>query len=341
MKYDKVSVGIFTNMNLKLLKGSVVIAALLAILACSSIQPRKDSAIQSSSTLPSPELLVLGIAQDAGYPQANCKKDCCSAVWADKSARRMVSCLGLRDPITRKAWLFDATPDFKDQLRLLLESQTIDYNLGGIFLTHGHMGHYTGMMELGREAMGASEVPVHVMPRMKEYLTTNGPWSQLVRLGNIDLRPMSNGTAVQLSENISVIPFTVPHRDEFTETVGYEIRTENSSVLYIPDIDKWEKWSVNIVEEIQRCDHAFLDGTFYRNGEIWGRDMSQIPHPFIEESMEVMEDLSEADKRKVHFIHLNHTNPLLDSQSEETQQFLKKGFGIAEEEVSIFLDKSR
>jgi len=166
---------------------------------------------------------------------------------------------------------------------------------------------------------------------MKEYLTTNGPWSQLVTLGNIELKPMNDKTAVKLTENISVIPFVVPHRDEFTETVGYEIRTEKSSVLFIPDIDKWSKWSENIVEKIMQVDHAFLDGTFYRNGEIWGRDMAQIPHPFITESMQEFENLSKIEKQKIQFIHLNHTNPLLRTDSKEYLEFSQSSFNRAQQ----------
>ena len=71
-------------------------------------------------------------------------------------------------------------------------------NLSGIFLTHAHMGHYTGLMWLGKEVMGAAKVPVHAMPRMAAYLRSNGPWSQLVKLENIELREMRAGEAVPM-----------------------------------------------------------------------------------------------------------------------------------------------
>jgi len=273
-------------------------------------------------------IVVLGVTQDAGYPQANCKKSCCENLWSDKSKRKMVSCLGLRDPQSKKAWMFDATPDFKDQLKILLEE---DYELAGIFLTHGHMGHYTGLMHLGREAMGADSIPVYAMPRMKSYLETNGPWSQLTQLNNIDLVALENLRAIELSNNLKIRPFEVPHRDEFSETVGYEIVSNDTEVIFIPDIDKWGKWGKDINLLVKQCDHAFLDGCFYRNGEIWGRDMSQIPHPFIEESLQQFESLEAADKRKISFIHLNHTNPLLNVDSEEYQEFSTLPFQVAKE----------
>ena len=290
---------------------STIYLSITVLVGC---QPKAQRLLESTDKLDVsvPELIVLGVAQDAGFPQAACKKSCCTAVWPDKSKRKMVSCLGLRDPITGKAWLFDATPDFRDQQRSLL-SNGGGYELDGIFLTHAHMGHYTGLMHLGREAMGAAAIKVYAMPRMKTFLENNGPWSQLVNLGNISIIDLADKQTLALTPEIEVTPLQVPHRDEFSETVGYLIETVSKKVLFIPDIDKWAKWETDIVSLIREVDLAFLDGTFYQNGEIWGRDMSQIPHPFIVESMQVFSQLSTKDKQKIHFIHLNHTNPLLGS----------------------------
>ena len=178
-------------------------------------------------------------------------------------------------------------------------STTENYPYDGIFLTHAHIGHYTGLMYLGREVMGSQDVPVYAMPRMKSFLMNNGPWSQLVNLNNIEIRDLQNRQAVQLNKRLRVTPIQVPHRDEFSETVGYLIESDKTSVLFIPDIDKWGKWEDSILEWIQKIDMAFLDATFYQNGEISGRDMSEIPHPFVEESMALFNSLSEEDKSKV------------------------------------------
>lgn len=279
-----------------------------------------------------PHIIVLGIAQDAGYPQADCKKSCCKNIWDKHSKRKMVSCLGLKIPKSNEVYLFDATPDFKDQLQKLKGKKA--YNLGGVFLTHAHTGHYTGLINLGREAMGANSVPVYAMSRMQEFLSTNGPWDQLVKLKNISFRELESEQNVMLSENIGVKPILVPHRDEYSETVGFIISGPIKKVLFIPDIDKWHLWKFDIKEQIKEVDFAFLDGTFYQNGEIRGRDMSQIPHPFVEESMRLFKDLPEDEKSKVHFIHLNHTNPLLRN-GEEYNEVLKQGFQIAKEGMVI------
>ncbi len=272
-----------------------------------------------------PYIQVLGVAQDGGFPQANCQKECCKAVFEGKTARQFVSCIAVVDPISKQQWLFDATPDFTQQLHLL--NNPTPKNLG-VFLTHAHIGHYTGIMYLGREAMGANQVKVYTMPKMKNFIEQNGPWSQLVTLRNIDLQPIKEDSVIVLNERISVQAFRVPHRDEFSETVGYKIITANKSVVFIPDIDKWQKWNRSLAELVKSVDYAFLDGTFYKDGEI-NRPMSEVPHPFVTETMDLLKNLPAAQKTKVHFIHFNHTNPVMNAQSLENKEVKQKGFKVA------------
>ena len=302
----------------------------LLALGCINCQQAADADTAdrgvSEAVTDSPVLIVLGIAQDAGYPQAGCQKACCAELWVRKEGRKMVSCLGLIDPISEEAWLFDATPDFRDQLQLLEQEAP----LRGIFLTHAHIGHYTGLMQLGREVMGSREVPVYAMPRMADYLANNGPWGQLVHLQNISIQGLAADSSIQLNERISVQPFLVPHRDEYSETVGYRISGPKRSAIFIPDIDKWHKWDRSISEQVRQNDLAFLDGSFYQDGEIPGRDMRLIPHPFIMESLEEFEQLAPVDRSKIHFIHFNHTNPLLRDQSLQ-QSLQSQHFGLAQE----------
>ncbi len=276
-----------------------------------------------------PYVMILGIAQDAGYPQMNCKKACCKKAWENPELQKMTACLAIVDPITKEQWIIDATPNIKDQIQLL-KSKTGTEKIDGLLLTHAHVGHYIGLMHFGREAMGANKIPVFAMKKMKSFLEENGPWSQLVKLENISLKKLTEDSTFSLNQNIQIKPFLVPHRDEFSETVGYKIIINNKLLLFIPDIDKWEKWDTDIIDLIQKTDYAFLDATFYKNGEL-KRDMCEIPHPFVEESIELFSALSDSDKTKVHFIHLNHTNPLLIEGSTAQKEVLKKGFNLAKE----------
>ncbi len=309
--------------------------AQLAVIVFSSLcvagVPNPQDHSGSDST--DPFVIVLGIAQDGGFPQTGCTKDCCKEAWSDPSKRRHVSCLAVVDPTSQQRWIIDATPDFKDQLRMLDRVAPANSNrlLTGIFLTHGHIGHYTGLMHLGHEAMGAKNVPVYVMPRMGEFLSTNGPWDQLVRYENIELRRMVADQPIQLNERLSVTPFRVPHREEYSEVVGYRIDGPNRSVLFIPDIDKWERWDRSIEDLIAQVDVAYLDGTFYAEGELPNRNMADIPHPFIAESMQRFESLPAQEKAKSRFIHLNHTNPALQAGSAAREAVTDAGFSVAGE----------
>ncbi|MEO1837058.1 MAG: MBL fold metallo-hydrolase, partial [Akkermansiaceae bacterium] len=133
-----------------------------------------------------PFLVVLGIAQDAGYPQAGCRKECCARAWSEPNRRRHAVTVAIVDPKTKQRWFLDCSPDFREQLRELNQIAPPDKfpGIDGIFPTHAHMGHYTGLLHLGREVMGTQEVPVYAMPRMRSFLETNGPWEQLVELGH-------------------------------------------------------------------------------------------------------------------------------------------------------------
>ena len=282
-----------------------------------------------------PFIVVLGTTQDAGYPQIGCDKECCKKYWDKKIGKQKVSCLALFDPSTNQKWIFDATPDLTEQL---YDADVLQKgNLSGIFLTHAHIGHYTGLMYLGREALNAKEIPVYAMPRMYEYLKNNGPWSQLVSLKNIQLQKLKADSSIKLTDKISITPILVPHRDEFSETVGYSIKTENKTVLFIPDIDKWQKWDKDIKQLVKLYDYLFLDGTFYKDGELPGRDMSEVPHPFIQESVDLFRDLSLTEKQKIWFIHFNHTNPLVDKSSKQYKEVKSKGFNVAMDGLKISL----
>jgi len=275
-----------------------------------------------------PYVVVLGIAQDGGAPHAGCEKSCCIELW-ESGKKEKVSSIGIVNPLTKQSWLFDATPDFPSQYRILTENHNTE--LVGIFLTHAHMGHYTGLLHLGREVMGKKNVPVYVMSRMKRFLETNGPWNQLVNLKNINLELIENNKDIKIGEQLFIEPFLVPHRDEYSETVGYRIIGKEKSLAFIPDIDKWEKWHGSIFQLVLNTDILLLDGTFYSQNEIPHRDMAEIPHPFITESMETLSELNSENRSKVHFIHFNHSNPAIKDNSPAYHTIKSKRFNLARE----------
>jgi len=268
-------------------------------------------------------LLVSGTMQDGGQPQLGCLQACCKNV----KQQQFVSSIALVDSANSVFHLLDATPDIVSQFQLIHHALPTTFKLGSIFLTHAHIGHYTGLQFFGREAMNATDVPVYVMPRMSAYLTKNGPWSQLVQLKNIQLQALTQGITVQLG-NFQITPLLVPHRDEFSETVGFNVKGPSKSLLYIPDIDKWEKWDRLLATEIGKVDYAFIDGTFFADGEV-SRPMREIPHPFISETVTILAALPRAMRERVYFTHFNHTNPLLQHTHPDRIRLEKDGYHFA------------
>jgi pyrroloquinoline quinone biosynthesis protein B len=277
-----------------------------------------------------PYIVVLGIAQDAGLPQANCYQPHCMRAWENPALKRLASSIAVVDPEGTSKYLFDATPDMREQLyRLHIIAPDTEFSLDGVFLTHGHIGHYTGLMHFGHEASGSKDISVYAMPRMGEFLTNNGPWSQLVSYKNIRLNILNDGQSVRLSDRLRVTPMRVPHRDEYTETVGYRIEGPNRSALFIPDIEKWDRWDKDIRDLLRSVDYALLDATFFADGELGDRDMSEIGHPFVSESMSLFADMTEEERFRVIFIHMNHTNPLLIEGSPQQKEVESRGFRVA------------
>lgn len=282
-------------------------------------------------------LYILGVAQDAGYPQAGCYQPHCMPGWENKTLQRGATSIALIDPVAKSKILFEATPNLPQQLyNLEQEAPSSQYTFEGVFLTHAHIGHYAGLMFFGHEAMGSNNIPVYAMPKMAEYLAKNGPWSQLVDYGNISLRDLQHNQALDVN-GITITPFLVPHRDEFSETVGYLIEGPSKTAVFIPDINKWSVWDTDIAELITQVDYALLDATFFDDGELPGRDMSKVPHPLVTETMQRLGALSTEQRNKVWFIHMNHTNPLLDADSQASKRVRAAGFNITSEGIRLEL----
>jgi len=300
-------------------------------LCCTSASKSKETKLNGQY------ITVLGIAQDAGYPQINCNKACCRAYYEGNESKKFISCLGLIDTEHQKKYIFDATPDFTQQVYNLKEDLDNRNVVDGIFLTHAHIGHYTGLMYLGFEAMDTKGVPVFAMPKMKTFLETNGPWSQLVSRHNIELKEIHKDSTIVLDNDLKITPFLVPHRDEYSETIGFKIERTNRSALFIPDINKWELWERDIVQEVKNVDYAFIDATFFKDGEV-SRPMKDIPHPFIVETTKLFENETVETKSKIYFIHLNHTNPALKETDRLKDSIQNLGFNFAKRGMKFSLD---
>jgi pyrroloquinoline quinone biosynthesis protein B len=319
---------------------ALAIAALALAPACRGLGP-DAAAAESLGSAPeglSPYVLVLGTAQDGGFPQIACEAPPCRAARANPERRRLVASLLVVDPRTGSRWLIDATPDLREQVERARGHGGPTSGMpgrpplfDGIFLTHAHMGHYTGLIHLGRESYATERTPVHGSERLIAFLGENGPWELLARAGHVELSVLEPDVPFALADDLSITALPVPHRPEYSDTFAYLVRGPRRAVLYVPDIDKWELWDRSIDELVREVDTALLDGSFFADGEVPGRAMADIPHPFIVESLARLATLPAADRAKVRFTHLNHTNPATDPESEAAAWIRAAGMSVARE----------
>jgi pyrroloquinoline quinone biosynthesis protein B len=281
-------------------------------------------------------IYILGNTQDAGLPHIGCQHPFCEDSF-NVYEEHYTTSIAVVNSDLKKYILFEATPDITFQLNNLKKNIFDEFLLPeSIYITHAHIGHYTGLMYFGREALGAKNQVLRVLPRMSNFLQKNGPWSQLVDINNIKIKEINFGSSTKELANIDITPVQVPHRDEYSETVGYVIKGENKKALFIPDIDKWEKWDRELSQLAKEFDFLLIDATFYDSKEI-NRDISEIPHPLVTETMNLLSGLNIENRNKVYFIHMNHTNMMLDPNSKLSKLITSKGFNIARLGQKLYL----
>ncbi|HHN74787.1 MAG TPA: pyrroloquinoline quinone biosynthesis protein PqqB, partial [Acidobacteria bacterium] len=135
---------------------------------------------------------------------------------------------------------------------------------------------------------------------------------------------------------IQVRAIAVPHRQEYSDTVAFRIRGPHRTVLFVPDIDSWERQPGLLEQLVEDIDVAYLDATWYDGRELPGRDMSEIPHPTMVHTMELLAEQAASNPGRFRFIHLNHTNPALLDQALQ-EQIEARGFRIAQREERVGL----
>jgi len=258
-------------------------------------------------------------------PHAGCTCPHCAAARAEKIPREYAACLAVVDRTVNEAWLIDAGPDFREQL-FFLDDRHPRIRLAGIFITHAHIGHYVGLMHLGREAMNSKDVPIYATPSMCDFLRRNAPWSQLISIGNIVLHEQEPGSTFAPQEHLRFEFIPVPHRGEFSDTVAFVVKGPSRTLFYCPDIDSWEKWGCDVRTLPDQYEISIIDGTFFDDGELPARTMSAVPHPRIRQSMHLIGN----GRGRIFFTHLNHTNPLFSSV-EVRQTLRQNGFDVVDQ----------
>ena len=286
------------------------------------------------------QALVLGVAQDGGMPQVGCGcvncRDALERGQAHAPAGLAVSAWA--DGGQRLRALVDAGPELRAQLR----------RFGGpvdaVLLTHLHMGHYVGLLEFGREVAGRQGLPVWCSPAVAAVLEANSPWRELATQGHVVYRRFAIGAPFSPIAGLDVWPYSVPHRNELGDAVGFVLRPAGSGrggLLYLPDADRWDTLNPSLPELVSGVEAALLDGTFFDAGELralTGRELAEVPHPPVVETIRLLAAHGLASR--VALIHLNHTNPLWRPGSEQRRWVEESGARVAGEGDSYEFDAS-
>ena len=343
---------------------ALLLTAGLAVAGCDAgpaaggdgAEPGEEAAETAEAARPSgPYVRAVGTVQDGGLPHAACTCERCELARDDPRHRRWIASLAVvvpgaadDDPAAAEVYLIDATPDVREQLDRLRDvraavagvrpSGRVDRSpVDGVLLTHAHIGHYLGLAFFGFEAVHTRGLPVFCTPAMAAYLRRNGPWSQLVEIGNVEPREVAPGESFELGAGVRATAVAVPHRDELSDTVGFLLQGPRRSLLYVPDTDAWEAWDPPLVERLRGVDVAILDGSFYSTDELPGRAVSSIGHPLVTRSMDLLEPLVRSGAVEVYFTHMNHSNPVLGPASAARREVEERGFHVLAEGQEIAL----
>ncbi|MBL8751863.1 MAG: MBL fold metallo-hydrolase [Planctomycetes bacterium] len=302
------------------------VGAALALAAC----------VAPPAPAPAPadvELVVLGIAQDGGLPHFGCEQPCCTE--ARRTGRVLYpSALGVVDRRggTPKLLLVEATPRIEEQVALLHDTAGVHGRgrqpVDAVLTTHAHLGHYLGLAWFGREVAGSRAIPLHASPRFCAFVEAQAPWKQLVALQQIAPRPFAVGEPFAPWPGLTITAVQVPHRDEFSDTMAFVLRGPNRAVLFVPDVDAWEKSPGLLDRLLDGVDVAYLDGTFYDGRELPDRNLAEIPHPLMARTMELLGERARRRPGTLRFLHMNHSNPVLHDAALRARIEMS-GFGVA------------
>ena len=270
-------------------------------------------------------LLVLGAGQDGGSPQVGTG----TGVGSPRTASSIVVSVD-EGPLV----LFDASPDLRAQdarVRALGHGAIGPNPYDAVFITHAHMGHYSGLVHFGKEAAATRSMPLHAPGSVISFLDSNQPWRALIDEGRLVPHAVEDGEASY--GPLTIRGVSVPHRAEFSSTVGYSIRIEGEPwALYLPDIDSWTQWPQ--AEEVL-ANHAvcLIDAAFGSVDELPGRDLSAIPHPLVTDTIRRFEHLTTG--RRMILTHINHSNAVADPHSDLAIATARAGFEVAHDGLTI------
>lgn len=280
---------------------------------------------------------ILGTAQDGGIPQAGCSCQRCLDAHRDLKLRKYPVSLGILG-VDGTKHIIEITKNLSEQLVIWTPDKNELFIPETVSITHLHLGHVEGIGQLGKPVMGLREVDVYLSPKNKDVFDNRSDILLMEDEGNIRTHSKNFYHPFEPKDgcgfSLQFIP--IPHRSELGDNAAIIIKAEGKSILFMPDQDSWgdtldyhSKENIRDFLKMFDIDEALIDGTFWSMDELPRRDISKIPHPTIQETIQLLGSKREGDP-EISFLHLNHSNPVNDLGSEQRKVVEENGWKISE-----------
>jgi len=294
--------------------------------------------------------VVLGSAAGGGFPQWNCAcRLCCLARSADPRTPARTQCSVAISADGDRWVLLNAAPELSAQIActpalhpkgqgrhspiaaVVLTSAEIDAIAGLLSLREGHaFSIYAGLDVLDVLAANPiflalpdARVPRRGLPPGEDTVLTDGLGQPL----GLTVRPFVVPGKIPLFAETGADP----GRSDGGSTVGLEIRSETSSLFFVPGC---AAMTDAVRQRLRGAALVLFDGTLWDDKEmidagLTAKTGTRMGHMSISGPEGVISAFADLGIRRRVFIHLNNTNPALMTGSPERSTLEKQGWEVA------------
>jgi pyrroloquinoline quinone biosynthesis protein B len=290
---------------------------------------------------------MLGTAAGGGVPQWNCA--CSLCVLARDSSERVTPRLQLQAIVSGdgEGWyLLNASPDLRFQIEANPELQPDPENgrrntpIRGIVLTSADLDQVLGVLLL-REFQ---PLTLYATALVRETLEANSFFRMLERVPNqltwVEIAP---GQPFQLGDSgvqctpialAGSLPFYAREMDTGEPgqaSLGLALQYEGRRIVYTPAVPEI---TPELKEHYRGADAVLVDGTFWSDAELnrthagtpMARAIGHVPLSGADGTIALLRDV---DFQRRIFVHINNTNPILDTESDAYRAVIEAGWEIA------------
>lgn len=300
-------------------------------------------------------LKVLGSAAGGGFPQWNCNCSNCQGLRVKTIAAvsRTQSSIAVSED--NKKWiLINASPDIRKQLEDFHEAQQSnllrDTGIQAIILTDSQIDHVTGLLSL-REA---EKLVIYCTELVQEELTHHFPLFKILKnycVIEFNRINVSHAFTIQGFKNLVLTPIDLPGKSPPYSPYRHNLKQGANTALiildqltqktffYAPAIAQFDE---RLFQSMNNADCVLIDGTFWHEDEmsrcgINNKLATEMGHCALASEEGLLSKLNALQKPRKIVIHVNNTNPILNTTSPEHAQLNNANIEIAYDGMNILL----